>query len=96
MDSDLFRKWFAQVFLKHAPTSRPLLLVMDNHESHLSIDLLDMARDNQVELYCLPPHTTHILQPLDVCLFRPLKKAVSDLAINLSYVNKELVIGKHR
>lgn len=87
MDTQLFLSWFRQIFLKHATKERPLLLTMDNHESHVSLEVVEEARANQVELYCLPPHTTHILQPLDVVMFRPLKKTFSDLAINLGYVN---------
>lgn len=31
------------------------------------------AKENQVELLCLPPHTTHWLQPLDRTVYGPLK-----------------------
>jgi len=43
---------------------------------------MDYCETNQIALYCLPPHSTHILQPLDVGLFSPLQhyysKAVDD------------------
>src|SRR5690606_15907560 len=30
--------------------------------------------EHRIKLFCLPPHTTHLLQPLDVGLFAPLQK----------------------
>ena len=54
------------------PTERRLLIV-DGHNSHFSTDFLKYCSRNHIELFCLPPHTTHILQPLDVALFGPLQ-----------------------
>ena len=39
---------------------------MDNHKSHLSKELIDYAKSENIELLCLPAHSTHLLQPLDV------------------------------
>ena len=39
---------------------------MDNHDSHVSIETVQAALDNEIVLAGLPTHTTHILQPLDV------------------------------
>lgn len=69
---------------------------MDNHESHLSIELIDLAIARNVDLFCLPPHTTHILQPLDVGCFKPLKKEFNDLSLMLGYASTDLIIGKNR
>jgi hypothetical protein len=33
--------------------------------------------DKSIDLVVLPPHTSHILQPLDVGVFSPLKQALS-------------------
>lgn len=60
---------------------KPRLLLLDGHNSHLSLDVVQYAMDNNIHLLCLPAHTTHLLQPLDVGVFRPLQneygKAVS-------------------
>src|SRR5256714_9721269 len=32
---------------------------------------------NKIEIVLLPPHSSHLLQPLDVTVFGPLKKAIS-------------------
>lgn len=51
------------------------ILFVDGHYSHISIETIDLAIENNIVLICLPPHTTHILQPLDVSVFKPVKSA---------------------
>ncbi|CAF1531720.1 unnamed protein product, partial [Rotaria sordida] len=68
--SDLFLDWFENLFLlETAHIPRPLLLLMDNLSAHISIKAIEMAQKNQIILLCLPPNTTHALQPLDVVTF---------------------------
>ncbi|CAM4512565.1 unnamed protein product [Leuciscus chuanchicus] len=57
-------------------------------------DVVDLCRGNGVEVVCLPSHTTHALQPLDVSLFGPLKEAFTKLATNMGLVRGDLVRGK--
>lgn len=66
---NLFYEWF-KVFVNHTAVSKPALLIMDNHSCHVSIDVIEMAKENQIILLLLPPHTTHCLQPLDTVTFR--------------------------
>ncbi|XP_073956414.1 uncharacterized protein [Choristoneura fumiferana] len=64
----------------------PILLLVDNHESHVTIEAVDYARDNGIVYLSFPPHTTHRLQPLDVGIFGPfkakLKTAFNDWHVN--------------
>ena len=53
-------------FLENIPPVRPVHVIEDGHATHISIEL---AHANNVHLLCLPAHTTHILQPLDVNVF---------------------------
>ena len=55
MDSELFFEWFKRVFLKYAVPQRPVFLLVDGHKSHITLDLVDLARDNDVVLFCSPP-----------------------------------------
>ena len=55
------------------PSTRPILLIYDGHASHLTIEVMEKARANDVHLLCLPSHCTHILQPLDVSVMSSLK-----------------------
>jgi hypothetical protein len=51
------------------------LLILDGHESHNSIRFQDICRENNIITLCMPAHASHILQPLDVGCFSPLKRA---------------------
>ena len=73
IDSELFELWFNHHFLAHAPPMRPVLLLMDGHSSHFNPSVIKKAADERVVLFCLPPHTTHLTQPLDKGCFGPLK-----------------------
>ena len=78
MDSDNFLSWFKKLFLptiSHLTKEAPVLLFLDGHYSHISLELIKQAQSNNVILLCLPPNTTHFLQPLDVGVFAPLKSA---------------------
>jgi hypothetical protein len=51
-----------------------VLLILDGHATHCyNFDFLEYMRDNNVVLWCLPPHTSHHLQPLDKNVFNSLK-----------------------
>lgn len=39
---------------KSSPTS-PILLLLDNHETHVSVDAINYARDNGIVLLSFPP-----------------------------------------
>ena len=52
----------------------PAVLV-DGHESHCdNFEMLQHCVDSGLTMVCLPPHTTHWLQPTDRSFFKPLKK----------------------
>lgn len=74
INADIFKDWMNH-FITHAkPTEDlPVLLIMDNHESHITYDVIKLAKDNHVKLLTLPPHTSHKLQPLDKSVYGPLK-----------------------
>jgi len=50
------------------------LLIMDGHTSHVSWQFFDYCLEHNIIPLCLPPHSTHLLQPLDVGLFGPLQR----------------------
>jgi hypothetical protein len=53
------------------------LLLCDGHDSHVSAALSAYCLQHRIVLCLLPPHSSHILQPLDVGIFAPLKMALS-------------------
>lgn len=73
LDGDLFRKWFFEHFLKFAVQERPLLVILDESQSQVDPELVQEAQAEKVILLFLPPHCSHVLQPLEVSFFGPLK-----------------------
>jgi hypothetical protein len=53
------------------------LLVLDNHGSHTTPEFRSFCEDNGIILLWMPLHPSHLLQPLDVGCFGPLKTAFS-------------------
>jgi uncharacterized protein YaiI (UPF0178 family) len=49
------------------------LLIVDGHDSHTTEQFLTMAEEYNVVVCRLPPHATHLLQPLDVKVFQQCK-----------------------
>ena len=75
INSELYLEWF-KFFLSNIPLTRPII-IQDGHTSHISIPLIELAQKNDVHMLCLPSHTTHILQPLDVGVFKSFKSNFS-------------------
>lgn len=73
--SELFLHWLHH-FKSHATPTKtdPVLLILDNHSSHCSLQTIDFCRQNNIILLSLPPHSSHKIQPLDRCFFSSLKK----------------------
>ena len=62
-------------FAKHTNASiqNPALLILDNHESHISLKIFEFCRQHGITLLSLPSHCSHKMQPLS--FFKPLKTA---------------------
>jgi hypothetical protein len=59
------------------------LLILDGHGSHGTPEFDQFCSQNSIIILCMPPHSSHLLQPLDVSCFSVLKhfygQAVSEL-----------------
>lgn len=53
----------------------PVLLILDNHESHISLGAYELFREHNLHVLSLPPHVSHKMQPLDLTIFSSLKMA---------------------
>jgi DDE superfamily endonuclease/helix-turn-helix, Psq domain len=70
------------------------LLVLDGHESHQSIEFDLYCKEKDIILLYMPPHSSHLLQPLDVGCFSSLKKAYGQeiekkMRAGTSHISKE-------
>lgn len=74
MQQSDFVKYMRHFIAKsHSSKMAPVLLLLDNHTSHLSVEALDIAAENGVTLLSFPPHCSHRMQPLDVSVYGPVK-----------------------
>ncbi|KAI1508857.1 DDE superfamily endonuclease [Pyrenophora tritici-repentis] len=53
------------------------LLIIDGHKSHQSLAFQELCKENNIYTLCMPPHSSHLLQPLNIGCFSPLKRAYS-------------------
>ena len=63
-------------FDKHTRKKRKgawCMLIMDGAESHTHSEFVRVCYSKNIVPFRLPPHRTHLLQPLDVVCFQPLK-----------------------
>ncbi|KYN05230.1 hypothetical protein ALC62_03876 [Cyphomyrmex costatus] len=59
---------FLQHFQSHSRASaeNPVLLILDNHQSHTSIEALQFYREHNITVLSLPPHCSHKLQSVNL------------------------------
>ena len=95
MENTLGVEWFKKVFIPNSGTTRPQLLLLDSHTSHEVLELLELAKEQQIHVFALPPHTTHRLQPLDTNLFMPFKAKYNEACTEFMNANPSKVIDKH-
>src|SRR5271154_3521892 len=53
------------------------MLICDEHDSHITSDFVGHCMNNNILLMILPPHSSHLIQPLNVRVFESLKKLLS-------------------
>ena len=82
IDTELFNEYLDIVFIPYINslrknplyTDEPAVLLMDNCSSHCSDEILQKLAENNVYVITFPPHTTNILQMLDLVNYGVFKK----------------------
>ncbi|GFG28819.1 hypothetical protein Cfor_02007 [Coptotermes formosanus] len=73
VNTAIFMRWLSRHFISQKQQGKVVLL-LDGYISHCTdLDILGRAQENDVIMVCLSPNSTHYLQPLDWCFFKPLK-----------------------
>jgi hypothetical protein len=96
------------VFIPHAkagPGKAPHLIILDGHCSNVNLEFLRECKRNNVLVYVLPPHSSHLTQPLDLTCNGPCSKyytsAVRDWraahpSSEVSKYNVATILHKHK
>jgi len=74
-ERDFFSQWFLH-FIKHTKLTKddPVILVLDGQYSHTrNLEVFTLARENDIDIICLQPHSSHKMQSLDKAFMGPLK-----------------------
>jgi hypothetical protein len=88
--------WLSQIFLPQTATNGYRLLLLDGHKSHATYEFMWQCHINQVVLVYLIPHSSHILQPLDLACFSLLKCRYRDEIANLARYDDASAVKKSR
>lgn len=92
-----FYEYIANVFhpwLIKSGIRLPVILYMDGHSSQMTKHLSDFCSIHGIELIAFYPNATHILQPMDVSVFRPIKLMWKTIVNKYRIENKQSAVMK--
>lgn len=89
--------WLREIFNKYTrgcTVGIYRLLILNGHGSHITAEFHSFCEQNQIILLCQPPHSSHLLQPLNVGCFSVLKRVygriVGDwMRLGIHYIDKQ-------
>lgn len=95
-DDAIALQWLEEIFIPSTTTTPKTtrLLIVDGHGSHETDDFMYTCYENDIFLLFLPPHASHVLQPLDLSVFSPVKKAYRKELSNHVEADDSTPIGK--
>ncbi|XP_037038910.1 uncharacterized protein LOC119076333 [Bradysia coprophila] len=92
-----FHDYMVNIFYKWLLEERiqlPVIVFIDGHKSHVSLTLSDFCAEHQIELIALYPNSTHLTQPMDVGVFKPLNVSWTNQAKDWRLQNQYAKIEK--
>ncbi|XP_055527887.1 uncharacterized protein LOC129720430 [Wyeomyia smithii] len=72
----------------------PVVVFLDGHKSHISIELMEFCKQQHIILVSLYPNSTRILQPLDRSFFGPFKDILNKVLRKFQLGNNSARITK--
>ncbi|XP_022080271.1 uncharacterized protein LOC110973627 [Acanthaster planci] len=79
-NTDIYKDYLLSHFRKYGQggdKDKPCLILYDGHREHITLSLVDWAKDHHMILSILPAHMSHTLQPGDVSCFGPFEHLYS-------------------
>jgi hypothetical protein len=91
-------EWLRRVFIPDtAPhQDRWRMLIIDGHGSHTNIEFMWLCKQHKIWIIYLPPHTSHVLQPLDLAPFSVTKSKYRKEIGALSALDDAAPVKKER
>ena len=95
-NSKIFMHYLENHFLKfvQGDSEQHKLIIYDGHKSHVNPQVAEWAREHKIILFVLPPHYSHVLQPLDVSCFGPFQNIYNQEAQKFMLKNRGQSIQK--
>nr|XP_026494170.1 uncharacterized protein LOC113399291 [Vanessa tameamea] len=94
METEVFESFFKKTFLPIVKDKCPVLLIYDGHSTHVGLNIIEEARKANITILKLPPHTSHVLQPLDIAVMKPFKDRWDALLVQWQRLNIGSVMPK--
>ncbi len=85
--NDIGYEWI-QHFDKHTrrrTVGKYRLLIIDGHESHISAQFQQYCQENDIITLCMPPHSSHLLQPLKASYGKQIENLVR---VRINHITK--------
>jgi hypothetical protein len=97
-NNDIALEWLKKIFIPETARNppRPRLLVLDGHKTHATLNFMIECHKNGIILNYFPSHTSHIMQPLDLSCFSPVKGLYRKLIRDIMYTEDAAAIKKHQ
>ncbi|XP_045778739.1 uncharacterized protein LOC123876488 [Maniola jurtina] len=73
METDIFYNYMKRIVIPGLGENRPVLMIYDGHSTHVDTRVVALASENNITILKLPAHTSHLLQPLDLAVFKSFK-----------------------
>jgi hypothetical protein len=80
--------------IRHRTKGVYRLLILNGHGSHTTPEFDLFCSEHLIIILCMPPHSSHLLQPLDVSFFSVLKRAYGCqiegfMRVGLNHIDKQ-------
>jgi hypothetical protein len=86
VDREIFQDWLKDTFVPEVRARRdrmeyagPAYLILDNCSAHTGEEFEALCRSEGIHPIFIPPHSSHLVQPLDLSLFGLLKKRIAKI-----------------
>jgi hypothetical protein len=103
INNDLALAWLKHfdAYTKASSAGAYRLLIIDGYESHCLVEFQNYCKENKIIALCMPPHSSHLLQPLDVVCYSLLKRHYGDgisllARSRIHHINKDTFLPAFR